>query len=97
MLMQKDPNPRDDIYGLACVVYELLTGKHPFDGGIAIVAEREKLQPKPIKGLTSDEFNAIKRGLCFDRKNRTPNAEQFFQELYAPGASAKRLKRVATS
>ena len=92
MLMQEDPDPRDDIYGLACVVYELLSGKHPFNGGLALIAEREKLQPKPIKGLTADEFKAIKRGLCFDKKNRTANAEQFFQELYSPGISAKRLR-----
>ena len=98
MLMEADPDPRDDVYGLACVVYELLSGEHPFKRGLAVVAEREKLQPKPIKGLKPDEFKAILRGLSFDKKNRTPTAEQIFQELYLPGVSAKRqlIRRLIT-
>ncbi|MGH8580894.1 MAG: serine/threonine-protein kinase, partial [Gammaproteobacteria bacterium] len=30
MLEGQDPDPRDDVYGLACTAYELLTGVHPF-------------------------------------------------------------------
>ena len=35
LLMDDDPDPRDDIYGLACVTYELISGKHAFNGAIA--------------------------------------------------------------
>jgi serine/threonine protein kinase len=90
MLMEADPDPRDDVYGLACVVYELLSGKHPFNGDIAIKAERGKKQPQPIKGVDKEVFQALCRGLSFDRKKRTPSAEQFYQELFAPQESAKK-------
>ena len=36
MLLGMDPDPRDDIYALACVAYELFAGQHPFDRRTAI-------------------------------------------------------------
>ncbi len=90
LLMDDDPDPRDDIYGLACVTYELISGKHAFNGAIATKAEREKMRPRPVKGLRNAEFQVILKGLSFDRKDRTPTAEQFFQDLYLPQISAKR-------
>ena len=90
LLMDDDPDPRDDIYGLACVTYELISGKHAFNGAIATKAERRKMRPRPVKGLRNAEFQVILKGLSFDRKDRTPTAEQFFQDLYLPQISAKR-------
>lgn len=90
LLMDDDPDPRDDIYGLACVTYELISGKHAFNGAIATKAERKKMRPRPVKGLRNAEFQVILKGLSFDRKYRTPTAEQFFQDLYLPQISAKR-------
>ena len=92
MLLDEDPDPRDDIYGLACVAYELISGKHAFNGAMATKAERDKMQPKPVIGLKKAEFQAILKGLNFDRNARTANAEQFFQDLYLPQLSAKRKR-----
>ncbi|NOQ78976.1 MAG: protein kinase [Gammaproteobacteria bacterium] len=92
MLLDEDPDPRDDIYGLACVAYELISGKHAFNGAMATKAERDKMHPKPVKGLKKAEFQAILKGLSFDRNERTAIAEQFFQDLYLPQLSAKRKR-----
>jgi len=92
MLLDDDPDPRDDIYSLACIAYELVSGKHVFNGAMATKAEREKMTPKPVKGLKRAEFQAIMKGLNFNRNDRTASAEQFFQDLYLPQLSAKRKR-----
>ena len=92
MLLDDEPDPRDDIYSLACVAYELISGKHVFNGVIATKAERDKMRPKPLKGLKKAEFQAILKGLSFDRNARTATVEQFYQDLYLPQISAKRKR-----
>jgi serine/threonine protein kinase/tetratricopeptide (TPR) repeat protein len=78
-----DPDPRDDIYGLACVCYELLTGDHPFDRLSAIVARGRKLSPKPVPSLSPRQNRALAHALAFDREARTPTVREFFNGLRA--------------
>ena len=94
-LMNADPDARDDIYSLACVVYELLSGKHPFNGELAIKAEKLNLKPKPIKNLSEAENKALLHGLSFSRKDRTPTIKQFKEELFSPqkATAQKRLQK----
>jgi serine/threonine protein kinase len=83
MIEWQEPDPRDDIYALACVSYELLSGRHPFNRVQATAARDAGLKPAPIKGLGKQQWKALQRGLAFDRKARTPSAEQFMSELSA--------------
>ncbi len=96
MLIQEEPDPRDDIYGLACVVYEILSGRHPFDKKLALKAESMKMKPNPIQGLSKEELDAILHGLSFHRDQRTPSAKQFYDELFSPRiiAKKKRLRQI---
>ena len=82
MLAETHPQPSDDVYGLACVVYELLSGKHPYKKKNAIQAEHEKISPKPIKDLSQNQFKALKKGLACRRKNRTATAKGFYEALF---------------
>jgi len=81
MLEGDDPDPRDDIYALACVSYELLTGSHPFAREKATVARNMYMKPARIKGLGKHQWKGLLHGLAFKRSNRTPDVDQFLHEF----------------
>ncbi len=81
MIEGLEPDPRDDIYALGCVVYELLTCTHPFERKTAVQARDAKMKPKPIRGLTSRQWRALRRSLAFDRDARTPSIARFLEEI----------------
>jgi serine/threonine protein kinase len=81
MLDGMDPIPPDDTYALACVAYELLTGRHPFNKMPANQARANKLAPAPIKGLNRRQNKAIARGLAFSRDKRSKTIHEFVTQL----------------
>lgn len=50
MLLGEDVDARDDVYGFACIAYEILSGRHPFDGERATVALASKMKPVRLDG-----------------------------------------------
>jgi serine/threonine protein kinase len=54
---------RDDVYGLACLTYELLSGRHPFNANSPLEAYRAGLKPPPIDALTVRQWQALTRAL----------------------------------
>jgi serine/threonine protein kinase len=93
MLVGEAPDPRDDIYGLACVTYFLLTGRHPFSGIDAIKARDSALLPMPINGLADQQWRAIRQALTFERWDRTPSVKEFLAQFCID--ASKRTVRIS--
>ena len=81
MFEGKEPHPSDDVFALAIVSYQLLSGKHPFDFLPAPQARNQGLTPAPIKGLKRREWRALQRGLAFERDVRSAHAAEFLRDL----------------
>jgi serine/threonine protein kinase len=71
MHMGRDADPRDDVYSAACVIYELLTGKHPYAGETTIRALELKIEPGPVASLSQSQNKALIRALALRRDERT--------------------------
>jgi serine/threonine protein kinase len=90
------PDPRDDIYAVACVTYELITGSHPFNRLSACQAEKLRLTPKPPPGMSSGEWRALRRGLSFRRAGRPKSAMELLDGARPIGSPSARRAVIGT-
>jgi predicted permease len=91
---------RVDVYSLACVTYELLTGRPPFEGTTteAVVARRFVAPPPPIADYAPETpaavVTAVARAMELDPARRTATPGGLAEELArashrAPGVAAR--------
>jgi len=84
--------PASDVYSLACVLFELLTGEPPFTGSTlqSILVKRLTTDPPPVRPLRGEvspaHEQAIARALERDPERRLPSARAFTEALATTAA-----------
>jgi serine/threonine protein kinase len=91
----RSPDKRDDVFGVACLAYEMLSGRHPFNGNSAQEAYRAGLEAAPIEGLTDRQWQALSNALAVHRDDRTPSVAQLLEEFGV--ARVQKLKTVVAA
>ena len=92
MFAGMNPDPRDDIYGLACVAYQLLAaGKHPYNKVAAPKIKELGIKPKPIKGLNRKQQKTLMRALTVNREDRIETVEKFAEGMRSKKSHAKTI------
>lgn len=87
-----DPDPKDDIYGLACVAYQLLSGgRHPFNKVAAPKIKELGIKPKPINGLSRSQQKGLLKALSIEKSNRTASVQQFLDSMKPQKSYTKQI------
>jgi serine/threonine protein kinase len=71
LLDGQQTDPRDDLFALACLSYELLAGEHPFERRRSTEARELGLQPRRPVRLTDRQWRALQLGLSWRRESRS--------------------------
>ncbi|HEY2146067.1 MAG TPA: protein kinase, partial [Steroidobacteraceae bacterium] len=81
VLEGREPDPRDDLFALACLAYELLSGNHPFQQRLATEARAFNAVPQRPPGLSSRQWSALTLGLAWEREGRAVSVRDWLIEL----------------
>jgi hypothetical protein len=74
--------PRDDVFSLACVVYEMIAGRHPFGRVPANEARQAAtIFAAPLPQLSAAQNAALASGLAWTREQRPPSVQALMQSL----------------
>ena len=92
MFAGMNPDPRDDIYGLACVAYQLLSGgKHPYNKVASPKIKELGIKPKPIKGLNRRQQKTLMKALTVVREDRVASVEKFSEGMRSKKSHTKTI------
>jgi len=81
LLEGREPDPRDDLFALACLSYELLAGEHPFQQRRSTEARTLKMTPRRPAALSGRQWKALTAALAWDRENRPASVREWLAEL----------------
>ncbi len=79
------PEERDDVYCLACLAYELLTSRHPYNGNTPLEAWNAQLTLAPTARIGEHRWPALARALALRSENRTANVATFLADFGIKG------------
>ncbi|NOT09697.1 MAG: protein kinase [Gemmatimonadales bacterium] len=91
---ERELDARSDVYSLACVVYEMLSGRKPFEGTTteAIVSKRFVEPPPPIREFAPEVpaamEAAVTRAMAVEPSRRPASAGEFAEAISAAAAHA---------
>jgi serine/threonine protein kinase len=88
------PDPRDDLYALACIAYELLTGSHPFQRRRASEARDFGVVPVRPSRLSRRQWRTLAKGLSWHRAGRSISVATWFKELKPGSESLEPVKSI---
>jgi serine/threonine protein kinase len=89
LLEGRAPDPRDDIYALACLSYELLAGKHPFQRRRSTEARDFGIVPIRPSGLGRQQWQALTMGLSWHRARRPLSVRVWLDRLNIAGVAGR--------
>jgi len=81
MLDAGEPDPKDDIYALGLVAYEVFAGKHPFGRKSAVEAKFRDMKVERVPALTDRQNAVLASALHFDRDQRLGDITELVQSL----------------
>jgi len=93
LLEGQGADARDDLFALACLSYQLLAGRHPFQLRRSTAARDLGLIARRPRGLTRQQWRALQQGLAWRREDRSVSVADWMSRL-RPGASTSRRARL---
>ena len=81
LLAGKTPTVSDDVFSFACLCYELLSSKHPYERLPADQAQQQQKRPIKPAHVNLLQWQALKNALQFLPEQRTINLQQLMRRL----------------
>lgn len=72
---------RDDIHDLACIAYELLSGRRPFGDSASRAVRPTAKRPRRIRALTARQWRALRWALAADRERRPQTVREWLDRF----------------
>jgi len=81
-LNKKDIDGRSDIYSMGVVLYEMLTGKKPYEGGSELnIAVKHAKEPVPVLPGELSQYQPIINGMMAKKRRQRISSGVQFMEL----------------
>jgi serine/threonine protein kinase len=91
LLEGQQADPRDDIYALACVAYELLAAEHPFQYRRSTEARALGMIARRPPGLSKRQWQTLAMGLSWSREGRSIAVDEWIARLSPRPAAVAQL------